>query len=208
MQESSITPLQQSGNIGSVLAPERTSIAVQAILLSLHGMEKDSTMLSWPSSTDFSIVPLPTDYPSSSKFMAASLLSKAGIKEFFDCIGSTLAAIKMFCSRAVGHMSIIDEQWSYARLNLAYEEAHNFAIQRHPDGTTTTYPTHFTPQVSMLQTCFQSWPRCLHLSLTPVDAIHMLLRGMVHVDPGLGEVSCNTLKRFMGDSAHALTVLA
>ena len=208
MQESSIAPLQQSGNIGSALAPERTSVAVQAILLSLYGMERDSTSPSWPSSTDFSVVPSPADYPSSSEFMATSLLSKAGMKEFFDRIGSTLAAIAVFCSHAVGHMSVFDEQWSYARLNPAYEEAHNFVIRRHPDGTTIAYPVHFAPQVSMLQTCFQSWPRCLHPSLTLGDAIDMLLRGMVHVDPGLGEVACNALKQFMGDSTHALTALA
>jgi Cell morphogenesis N-terminal len=208
MQESSISPLQQSGNIGSVLSPERTSIAVQAVFLSLHAMEKESTTPSWPSSTDFSVVPTSNDYPSSSEFAPASVSSKAGMKDFLDRFGSTLAAIAVFCSNAVGHMSVFDEQWSYARLIPGYEEAHNFTIRRHQDSTIVAYPNHFVPQVVMLQTCFQSWPRCLHPSLILGDALDMLLRGVVHVDPALGETSCNALKRFMADSTQALTVLA
>jgi hypothetical protein len=209
MQESSISPLQQSGNIGSVLSPERTSIAVQAILLSLHAMEKEFVTPSWPSGTDFLVVPSSSDYPSSSEFVSATLLSKAGVKDFLDRCGSTLAAITMFCSNAVGHMSVFDEQWSYARFNLAYDETHNFAIRRHSDGTAVAYPNHFVPQVVMLQTCFQSWPRCLHSSsLALCDAFDMLLRGVVHVDPVLSEISCNALRRFMVDETQALTVLA
>lgn len=208
MQESSISPLQQSGNIGSVLAPERISIVVQAVLLSLHAMEKDSTTPSWPSGTDFSIAPKSSDYPSSSAFIPPSLLSRAGMKDFFDRFGSTLAAVAVFCSNAVGHMSVFDEQWSYARLNPPYEEAHNFITRRHPDGTAVAYLNHFLPQVVMLQICFQSWPRCLHSSLVLGDALDMLLRGIVHVDPMLGEISCHALKRFMADDTQALTVLA
>ena len=207
MQESSINPLQQSGNIGSVIAPERTTIAVQAVLLSLHAMEKETTTPSWPSSTDFSVVPPSSDYPPSSDFCPASLLSKAGMKDFFDRFGSTLAAIAVFCGHAVGHMSVLDEQWTYARLNLTYEEAHNFTIRRHPDGNVVAYPNHFISHIAMLQTCFQSWPRCLHPSVVLSDALDMLLRGVVHVDPALGETSCQALKRFMADSTQALTVL-
>jgi hypothetical protein len=208
MQESSIAPLQQSGNIGSVLAPERTCVAVQAILLSLHAIEKETPTPAWPSSTDFSVIPPASDYPSSSDFVPSSLLSRPGMKDFFERSGITLAAIAVFCSNAINHMSVLDEQWAYARLNPAYEESHNFAIRRHPDGAIVAYPVHIVPQVTMLQTCFLSWPRCLHSSIALADALDMLLRGIVHVEPSLAEVSCAALKRFMGNPTHAFTVLS
>lgn len=208
MQEAAIAPLQQSGNIGSLLAPERTCVAVQAILLSLHAIEKESPTPAWPSSTDFSAIPPAIDYPSSADFVPSSLVSKPGMKDLFERSGSTLAAIAVFCSNAVNHMSVLDDQWSYARLNPAYEESHNFAVRRHPDGAVVAYPVHLVPQVTMLQTCFLSWPRCLHPSIAAGDALDMLLRGVVHVEPSLAEVSCAALRRFMGDPTHAFTVLS
>ncbi|KAF5383133.1 hypothetical protein D9615_005030 [Tricholomella constricta] len=208
LQESSIASLQQSGNIGSVLAPERISVAVQAILLSLHSIEKDSPTPAWPSNNDFSNVPSWNDYPTSAEFVPASLLSKPGMKDFSDRCGRTLAIITTHCFNLVGNMSVFDDQWSYARLNVAYEEAHNFAVRRHADNHVVAYPNTLLPHVHMLQTCFQSWPRCLHPTIPLEDALDMLLRGVVHVDPTLADVSCSALKRFMADRAHALTVLS
>lgn len=208
LQESSIASLQQSGNIGGVLAPERISVVVQAILLSLHAIEKDTLTPTWPSSTDFSTVPSWSDYPTSSEFVPATLLSKPGMKEFFDRCGSTLASIALHCNHAVGHMSVFDDQWSYARLNIAYEESNSYTVRRHSDGQMVAYPSHLLPQVAVLQTCFQSWPRCLHPTIALGDAIDMLLKGIVHVEPTLAEISCLALKRFMADPTHALTVLS
>ncbi|KAG5637178.1 hypothetical protein H0H81_005477 [Sphagnurus paluster] len=205
LQESS---LQQSGNIGNVLAPEKINLAVQAILLSLHAIEKDTPIPTWPSSTDFSIAPLRSDYPTSSEFIPASLLSKSGMKDFVDRVGSAIAAIATHCYSHIGHMSVFDEQWAYARLNLPYEEAHNFAVRRHSDGYTVAYPNNLIPHVQMLQTCFQSWPRCLHPTIPLEGALDMILRGMIHVDPLLADISCLALKRFMADRGYALTVLS
>ncbi|KAG6853412.1 hypothetical protein C0991_004643 [Blastosporella zonata] len=209
LQEASISSLQQqSGNIGSVLAPERISVAVQAILLSLHVIERESVTPAWPTSTDFSSVPSPTDYPTSSEFVPASLLSRPGMKDFFDRCGTTLAVITRHYFNVVGTMSIFEEQWSHSRLNVAYEEAHNYAIRRHADGHMVAYPNSLSPQVYILQICFQSWPRLLHPTIPLDDALAMLLRGVIHVDPALAEIASAALKRFMADRTHALTVLS
>ncbi|KAJ6597060.1 cell morphogenesis N-terminal-domain-containing protein [Mycena vulgaris] len=205
MQEPAIS---QSGNLGTQLAPERTAIAIQAILLSLHSIERESLTPTWPTCTDFSIFPSWEDYPSSSEFVPPSFLSKPGMQDFFDRCGSTLATIATTCSNAVGQMSIFDEQWSYARINPAYEESHTFVIRRHPEGGTVAYPNILVPQISMLQTCFQSWPRCLHPNVPMSDAIDMLVRGVVHIEPLLGEVATAALKRFMAERSTALTVMA
>ncbi|KAG5645502.1 hypothetical protein DXG03_005912 [Asterophora parasitica] len=208
LQQAAVASLPQSGNIGAVLSPERISVAVQAILLSLHAIEKDTPTPSWPSSTDFSSVPSWDDYPSSSELALAALLSKPGMKDFFDRCGTTLATIATHCFNIVGAMSVFDDQWSYARLNPTYEEAHNFAIRRHSDNLVIAYPNSLLPQINMLQTCFLSWPRCLHHTLPLEDALDMLLRGVVHVEPSLADAACSALKRFMADRAHALTVLS
>ncbi|KAJ7741597.1 cell morphogenesis N-terminal-domain-containing protein [Mycena maculata] len=205
MQEPAIS---QSGNLGTQLAPERTAIAIQAILLSLHTIEKESLTPTWPTSTDFSLFPSWEDYPSSSEFVPPSFLSKPGMQEFFERCGSTLAIVATTCSNAVGQMSIFDDQWSYARINPAYEESHNFVIRRHPEGGTIAYPNSMVPQISMLQTCFQSWPRCLHPNVSMGDAIDMLIRGTVHIEPLVGEVATAALKRFMTDRSTAMTVMA
>ncbi|KAJ7063490.1 cell morphogenesis N-terminal-domain-containing protein [Mycena amicta] len=204
MQEPTIA---QSGNLGSQLAPERTAIAIQAILLSIHAIEKDSPTPTWPSSLDFTNFPSWEDYPSSSEFVPPAFLSKPGMQGFFDRCGSALAIIAITCSNAVGQMSIFDEQWSYARINPAYEESHTFVIRRHPEGGTVAYPNNLVAQISMLQTCFQSWPRCLHPTLPMADAVDMLVRGVIHIEPLVGEVATAALKRFMSDSSAATTVM-
>lgn len=205
MQESSIKA-QLGTNTLTTLAPERTSIATQAILLSLHLIEREELTPTWPSSTDFTVPPEWTDYPTSSDFVPPPFLAKPGMQEFFDRCGSILASIAISCGNVVGQMSILDDQWSYAKLNPAYEESHTFLVRRHPEGT-VAYPSSLVGQISLLQTCFQSWPRCLHSTIPVAEAIDMLIRGVIHVEPLLAEVACVALKRFMADHSHALTVI-
>ncbi|KAK7020471.1 cell morphogenesis N-terminal-domain-containing protein [Favolaschia claudopus] len=200
--------ISQTASLSGVqLAPERTAIAIRAILLSLHTIEKESLSPTWPSCTDFSIFPSWEDYPTSSEFRSPSFMSKPGMQDFFERCGSTLVTIATTCSNAVGQMSIFDEQWLYARINPAYEESHNYIVRRHPEGGTVAYPNHLVPQISLLQTCFQSWPRCLHPNIPTADAINMLIRGVVHIEPLVGEVATAALKRLMSDRSTALTVV-
>lgn len=210
IQESHINSAHQSksGSIAHVFASERTSIAVQAVLMSLHGIEKDSPTPSWPSSIDFFEPSCWSDYPSSSELLPASILSRPGMQDFFDRCGSVLAIIATTCGNGVGQMSMLDEQWSMARFNPSYEESHNFVVRRHPEVGSLCYPTSLVPQVNLLQTCFMSWPRCLHPSLPATEAIDMLLRGVIHVEPLVGEVACEALKRFLSDPSHSLSVVS
>ncbi|VDC07396.1 unnamed protein product [Peniophora sp. CBMAI 1063] len=205
MQESAVLGMG-AGGIQSVLSPERLSISVQAILLTLHLMERDEQIPVWPSNCDFSGAPSWHDYPSSSDFMPPTLLSRPGMEDFFERLGVLLSHIAVSCANAVGNMSIFDEQWSAGRLNPSYEETHSYIIRRHPDGT-FAYSNSLFAQVSMLQTCFQAWPRVLHSSLPLRDAIDMLLRGVIHVEPLVCEAAVQALRRFMAEPQHAITVL-
>lgn len=210
------------GNIGNILAPERTVIAIQSILLSLSCIEREVMIPSWPTSPDFSKVSpsLWDDYPSSSDFLPPSILSKPSYMDFLDKVSTTLAVIAEHCGNAVGYMSLLDDQWNYARLNPAYEETHNFVVRRRArDGVVVAYPSALASQITLLQACFQAWPRLLLIgsahggasggagsdSGTTIvtslqEAVDLLLYGVVHVEELLAESAALALKRFMAVS--------
>jgi Cell morphogenesis N-terminal len=204
MQEQAV--LAQPPSITAVLSPERLAIAARAVLLTFHLTERDETVPPWPSSSDFSRSPPWQDYPSSSDFMPSTLLAKPGIQEFFDRFCAILWHVASTCMKIVGNMSVFDEQWTIHRQNATYEETHSYIIRRHPDGT-CAYPSHLVPSIHLLQSCFHSWPRCLHKSAPVESAIDMLLHGVIHIEPSVGEAAVFALQRFMVDPAHASTVL-
>lgn len=201
--------LQESSG---VLVPERVAVAVQATLLTLHAVEREDPTPTWPSSSDFSAVPSWDDYPSSSDTLPSALLSKPGVQDFCERFGAAISAIAQSCFKAVGRMSVFDEQWALSRLSstsggTSFEESHNVVIRRHPEGA-VAYPSQLVSQMSILQSCFQSWPRCLHTpSLSLPDAVDMLVRGVIHVEPRVGEAAGAALRRLMKDARHGLTVL-
>jgi Cell morphogenesis N-terminal len=197
----------QSPNIANLLAPERISIAIQAILLSLDVIEREESTPAWPTSSDFTRLPSQQNMETLSNVIPPSLLSHLGVKNLMDRCGPTLALIAASCANSVGNMLVMDDQWSYARINPSHEEAYNYIIRRHPEGT-VTYPIALVPQINVLKLCFQSWPRCLHPSLPLNDALDMLIRGTIHVEPMIREVAELTLKRFMVDPEHASALLS
>lgn len=204
--------LQESANANGTLAPERVGVLVQATLLTLHGLEREEPTPTWPSSADFSTISSWDDYPSSSDVLPALVLTKPGIQDFIDRFSAVTSTITQTSYKAVGHMSVFDDQWSLARSSASgsaspFEESHNLVIRRHPEGV-FAYPNHLVSHISILQTCYQSWPRCLRTSSIPLpDAFDMLLRGVVHVEPRVGEVAGAALRRFTKDALYAPTVL-
>ncbi|KAG1858767.1 cell morphogenesis N-terminal-domain-containing protein [Suillus subalutaceus] len=177
-----------------------------AILLTLNAFEREESAPTWPSSVDFTAVPSWDDYPSSSDALPAAVVSRHGVQELLDRYGAVITAIARSASQSVGQMSIFDEQWSLSRFNSVHEESHNIVICRRPEGS-FAYPNHLVSQISMLQTCLQSWPRCLHASLPLTDAINILIRGIIHVEPRIGEAAGAALRRFMADGRYAPAVL-
>ena len=105
----------QINGVAGNLAPDRMSIAVQAILLSIHLLEQeDQGMPVWPSSPDFSVVPTWEDYPSSSDLLPLDspvLQGKATWVEFIERCNSCIKTITVACYQTVGRMSVLDEQY-------------------------------------------------------------------------------------------------
>lgn len=188
------------------LGPERFSIAVQAILLSVHLAETEENAPAWPSGIDFSQPPSSTDYPMSSDVLQ-SPLTRPALSDLLERCSKCVCAVATTCYQSVGNMTVLDDQWSLSQLNTTYEDAHSDVIRQHPEGM-FSYPQHLSPHISVLQTCFQAWPRCLHSSISVETALDMLLRGIVHVEPSVSEVASASLKRFMAESTHAESVLS
>ncbi|KAG6334469.1 hypothetical protein ID866_4617 [Astraeus odoratus] len=201
--------LQESGGN---LVPERVIISVQATLLTLHALEREDPTPTWPTGSDFSAVPSWDDYSSSSDTLPPAVLSKPGVQDFYEHFGSTISAIAQSCFHAVGRMSVFDEQWALARLTstssaVSFEESHSIVIRRHPEGA-VAYPSSLAPQINILQTCFQSWPRCLHTTSLPLrEAVDILVRGVIHIEPRVGEAAGAALRRLVKDARHSSIVL-
>ncbi|KAF7761502.1 hypothetical protein Agabi119p4_9494 [Agaricus bisporus var. burnettii] len=205
LQESTINALQRGGTL-AVLSPDKVTIAVQAALLSLHLLEKENGVPAWPSTHDFSVIPPKEDYPTSSIILPSALASKTVIQEFVNRVGMALSRIITHCDNAVGNMSVLEDQWSYARIPT-YEEASNYVVRRHSDNHVTAYPIHHLSQINLLQTCFLAWPRCLHSTVPLGDAVDMLLRGVIHVEPGLSDVAADAMKRIMDERTEGMVIV-
>jgi hypothetical protein len=207
LQESTINVMQRSGT--GTLVPDKIIIASQATLLSLHLMEKEMgvPVPAWPSTHDFSVVPPKSDYPTSSAVLPSSLASKSVILEYVNRVGATLGHIATFCDNTVGHMSVLEDQWSYSRVNPSFEETSNYVVRKHGDAYVTAYPTQFASQINLLQTCFSAWPRCLHQSIPLGEAVEMLLRGVLHVEPSLSEVAVDAVRRMVDEPSNGTTVI-
>jgi len=207
LQESTTTNSQKSNNTNSYIAPERTSIAINALLMSLNLIEREVLTPSWPSNSDFTVLPTKEDYPTSSSYLQPASL-KPGMLDLVNRCSASLAVVANVCSSAVGRMSVFDDQWSSVRINPNYDESNNYIFRHHPGGINVAYPAHLTPHISLLQTSFQAWPRCLHSSISISDAIDMLLWGVIHVEPGVAEAASSALHRFMEDEANAVVVVS
>ncbi|KZT10303.1 uncharacterized protein LAESUDRAFT_755809 [Laetiporus sulphureus 93-53] len=206
LQERSVTG--HPSNLSNVLAPERITVATQAILLSLHAIEREELTPAWPTSCEFSVLPDREDYPTSSKPIPASVLSKGGWKDLIDRSSLCLTTFGLYCYQTVGKWSILDEQWSVTRITPNYEDAHNFVIRSHAEFSSVAYPNQFASHIHVLQTVYQSWPRCLHSSLAIEDAFDMLIRGILHVEPAIGEAANHALQRFVMDGLYVSVLLS
>ena len=206
LQEANIAAMTRGG-AAALLSPDRIAIAVQATLLSFQLMEKENGIPVWPSTSDFSVVPPKSDYPTCSTILPSSLSSKSIIQEYVNRLGTTLNQIASICDHNVGNMSVMEDQYSYSRVNPSFEESSNYVIRKHDDSFVIAYPLHHAPQINLLQTCYSAWPRFLHPSILLGDAVEMLLRGVLHVEPSLSNTSVDAIKRIVDEPINVSTVI-
>ncbi|KZT36733.1 hypothetical protein SISSUDRAFT_926525 [Sistotremastrum suecicum HHB10207 ss-3] len=200
MQETFFKDLGQNPISLDAIPAERIGIAIKAILLSLTCLEKEQPVPRWPSSTTFSVYDLDEDYTFTAEPLPEAFFSKPGIQDFFDRCGPLVASIASLCFQAAGRMSIFDEKWAAPRAPV-FEEQDTLVIRSGPEGR-FAYPRNLLPVVDLLRRCFDSWPRCLHSSMSLGEALDMLNRGVMHVDPMVSESATRALHRLVQVPSH------
>ncbi|KAG0694575.1 cell morphogenesis C-terminal-domain-containing protein [Suillus ampliporus] len=158
------------------------------ILLTLHAFEREESAPTWPSSVDFAAVPSWDDYPSSSDALPAAVVSRHGVQELLDRYGTVITAIARSASQSVGQMSIFDEQWSLSRVLCIPQ----------PSRVTNIYAADMFAVVAAM----------LNTSLPLTDAVSILIRGIIHVEPRIGEAAGAALRRFMATGGMRLRFCA
>jgi hypothetical protein len=202
----SVPPAGQS--ISNIVSAERFAIAVQATLFTVHGVEKDQVIPSWPSSSDFSIFPAANDYSSSSGLLAETALdARPAIQDLLDRVKPLVSKVASWCKASVGRMTIFDDQWSIANHPNVQDETLNLTIRRHGD-INVCFPMNLLGQMHMLQTCFQAWPRLLDGSVPLAESVDELLLGVLHVEPAIAVVASPALQRLLEDPERGSAALS
>ena len=62
-----------------------------------------------------------------------------------------------------------------------FDESSNYVVRRHSGDIVTAHPVQCTPHIALLQTCFQSWPRLLHPSITLSES-NIVVRQLTHLN--------------------------
>lgn len=206
LQESSVMSATGSVNPGELLAPERMVIAIRAILLTLESMKKDSAPV-WPTSANFSKYDFQSDYVHSAEFLPDAFYAKPELQDFHDRYGPILSRLANICGMAVGSMFIFERKYSAEVAFASTEEKESLTVRRHGE-MTVVFRRELGPQIDLLRTIFESWPRCLHPSIPLSDTLDYLIRGVIHVDPAMGVEASNALKRVAEDARYSKAVLS
>lgn len=202
MQESSLSSVVQ---MSQVTSPDRVAVGIRAAMLSISCMGADTTP-SWPSNPDFSIPVSPVDYPSVATSFSPEILARPEVSSLIERFGSAVAKLGMMAVRSVGGMSVLDPRYRYEH-SANLDEREQLAVRQHPDETVCSFPRALTPQLDLLQSCFDTWPRCLHSSLQSRDVIDAAIRSVAHADPAVAAAATRCLLRFASEGSYVESVL-
>lgn len=203
------------GAAEDVLAPERMTVAVRAILLTLRSMEKDVRTPAFPSTSDFTVCDYGDDYESSGETLPDSFMLKPGMTDFFDRVGPLIGAIALLVDRDAGHLSVFDDRFLAPR---SFRNPSDPASGRSIDLSAEphlhvqhgllvmAFKASLKPSFELLRAVFDSWPRCLHFSIGINKTLEILCRGTAHADPDVAQSATAALKRIGGTKGKAESV--
>ncbi|KAG8827735.1 Cell morphogenesis protein PAG1 [Serendipita sp. 401] len=206
LQESSVTSSSYTVHQSEVLAPDRMMIAVKAILYTLTAIEKDSPP-SWPTSSDFSSYNYGNDYLFTATFLPDLFYAKPDMQDFHDRYGPVISRIANICGASVGSMFVFEERFNEQAIYASMDDRDQITTRMHGEYT-VGFRRDLVPQIDLLRTVFESWPRCLHASMPLADMLDFLIRGVIHVDPAMSQVASAALKRTAQDGRHSKAVMS
>lgn len=205
LQESTVTS-SSSVNQSELLAPDRMMVAIKTILLTLTTIEKESPP-TWPSTTDFSSYNYGEDYSFVATFLPDLFYAKPDMQDFHDRYGPIISRIANICGASVGSMFVFEERFTEQAAYASVEDPSLITTRDH-GGYIVGFRRELVPQIDLLRTIFESWPRCLHGSMPLADMLDFLIRGVIHVDPTMSRIAAAALKRTAQDPRHSKVVMS
>ncbi|KAG8806278.1 Cell morphogenesis protein PAG1, partial [Serendipita sp. 399] len=181
-------------------------IAIKAILFTLAAIEKDSPP-SWPTSSDFGFYNYGNDYPFTATFLPDLFYAKPDMQDFHDRYGPVISRIANICGASVGSMFVFEERFNEQAVYASVDDRDQITTRMHGEYT-VGFRRDLVPQIDLLRTVFESWPRCLHASMPLADMLDFLIRGVIHVDPVMSQVASAALKRTAQDARHSKAVMS
>lgn len=199
----------------ALVTPERMTVAVRAILLTLRSMEKDVRIPSFPSNPDFNSFDYATDYESSGATLPDSFASKPGMQEFLDRLGPLLGTVALHADAQVGGMSVFEDRFFTGRSHARHlsesgrstDLTEGLLYVRH-GLLSLSYPRSQKPYFELYRAVLDSWPRLLHSSVDNGQMLQIVSRATAHVDPDVADAATLALKRIAesGGRAEAVAV--
>ncbi|SNX81636.1 related to TAO3 - Transcriptional Activator of OCH1 [Melanopsichium pennsylvanicum] len=189
-----------------VLSGQRMTIAIRAILLTLHAHVKSESPL-FPCGADFHRFDFDTlpegcgdELPEGFKY------PKAEIGEAQIQFNDLICKIALLCDHQISDMTIFDARTHlFARNtpNTAASTTERAILER--DGMTwrlhrsamlmAAYPRENQSFSDLLRACFESWPRCLSPNIPFSNVLGVLFRAHFSADPDLSGASARALRR-------------
>ena len=189
-----------------ILASQRMTVAIRAILLALDGYVREESP-AFPESADFSRYQLETfpegcgdELPEGFTYPRMEIGETQA--QFNDLIGK----IALLCDHQVSDMTVFDERTQVFKSSTAssFSAASDRAVLER-DGFTwkvhqgsrlmAAYPRENQSYCDLLRACFASWPRCLSTNIAFSSILGVLFRAHFSADPDLSEASAQALKR-------------
>jgi hypothetical protein len=206
LQESVMSSSSATVNQSELLAPDRMMIAIKATLLTLTAIEKDCPP-TWPSTSDFVTYDYGDDYPIVATFLPDLFYAKPDMQDFHDRYGPVISRIANICGASVGSMFVFEDRFTERSAYSLVEDRDLITTRTHGEYT-VAFRRDLVPQIDLLRTVFESWPRCLHASIPLADMLDLLIRGVIHVDPLMSQVASAALKRTAQDSRYSKAVMS
>lgn len=207
LQENAIMAGGNMVNQTELLAPDRMTIAIRSILLTLDSIERGDATPTWPTSSDFGSYKFGTDYAFSANFLPVQFFAKPELQVFHDRYGSVISRIANICGTTVGSMFVFEERFT-VEAAISSVEDRDLLTTRTRGEYTVAFRRELVPQIDLLRTVFEAWPRCMHDSMPLADMLDFLIRGVIHVDPTMSQVACAALKRTAQDPRYSKAVMA
>lgn len=202
MQESS---LFNASSLHEISSPDRIAVGVRAAMLSFPCLVNGTTP-AWPSSSDFSSPLSILDYPSEATSFPDDALTGTEVGSLLEKFSAAVGKLGRMAIRAVGNMSVLDLRFRFEH-TLSLDEREQLVVRHHPDGTICSFSKLLVPQLDLLRSCFEAWPRCLHPSLTPREIIDGAIRAVAHAEPSVAVAATQCLLRIAAERRYVLLVL-